>query len=273
MNTKTEKESVHEFWNENSCGEQLYLSSEDQQGYANQLKERYRLEPFIPAFAEFSTCGGKQLLEIGVGLGADHQSFAEAGAVMHGVDLTERAISHTKRRFEILGLKSALRVGDAENLPFEKEQFDVVYSWGVLHHSPNTPSAIQEVLRVLKPGGSARIMIYYKYSLIGLMLWFRYGLMRFRPFMSLAEVYSKHLESPGTKAYTYREAEDLFEDFDDIEIDSVLTHGDLLTSAAGQRHRGPLLTIARRIWPRWFFKTFFGKNGLFLMIKATKSAS
>lgn len=270
MNTETEKEAVHEFWNENSCGEQLYLKSEDQKGYAHQLEERYRLEPYIPAFAEFSTSSGKHVLEVGVGLGADHQSFAQAGAVMHGVDLTDRAIDHTKRRFEILDLKSELTVGDAENLPFEKNQFDIVYSWGVLHHSPDTQKAIQEVLKVLKPGGSARVMIYYKYSLIGLMLWMRYGLMRFRPFMPLAEVYSKYLESPGTKAYTYGEAEKLFEGFENIEIDSVLTHGDLLASNAGQRHQGPLLSIARKIWPRWFFKTFCPKNGLFLLIKATK---
>ena len=67
MNTETEKEAVHEFWNENSCGEQLYLKSEDQKGYAHQLEERYRLEPYIPAFAEFSTSSGKHVLEVGVG--------------------------------------------------------------------------------------------------------------------------------------------------------------------------------------------------------------
>lgn len=270
MNIETEKQAVHEFWNENSCGEQLYLGSEDQKGYAHQLEERYRLEPFIPTFAEFSSSREKKVLEIGVGLGADHQSFAQAGAIMHGLDLTKRAINHTRKRFEILGLESNLKVGDAENLPFDEDQFDIVYSWGVLHHSPNTPKAIQEVLKVLKPGGSARVMIYYKYSLIGLMLWMRYGLMGFRPFMTLQEVYSKYLESPGTKAYTYGEAEQLFKGFENIEIDSVLTHGDLLTSNAGQRHQGALLSIARKIWPRWFFRTFCPKNGLFLMIKATK---
>ena len=269
----TSKGDVKSFWNKNSCGEELYLQAKDASGYRNQLATRYRLEPFIPGFAEFDRFKGKNVLEIGVGLGADHQSFAEAGAILHGVDLTERAIEHTRNRFALLGLESNLRVGDAESLPFGDKQFDLVYSWGVLHHSPDTPQAIREVFRVLKPGGSARIMIYYKYSLVGFMLWLRYGLMRGRPFLSLKEVYSRYLESPGTKAYSIPEAEALFCDFSDVELSTVLTHGDLLSSAAGQRHRGICLSIARRIWPRWLIRSLFRKNGLFLLIKATRSDS
>ena len=66
------------------------------------------------------------------------------------MDLTERAVAHTRRRLELFGLSSQLSVGDAENLKFDNASFDHVYSWGVLHHSPNTPKAIDEVYRVLK---------------------------------------------------------------------------------------------------------------------------
>ena len=197
-------------------------------------------------------------------------SFGEAGAILHGVDLTERAIAHAKRRFEILGLESNLQVADAENLPFDDDRFDIVYSWGVLHHTPDTNKAVNEVLRVLRPGGTAHVMIYHKYSLIGVMLWIRYGLMRGKPFIPLATLYSKYLESPGTKAYSYSEARELFNGFTDIELDSVLTHGDLLESDAGQRHRGVFLSIARMVWPRWLLRRCFVKNGLFLMIRARK---
>ncbi|MEY3143998.1 MAG: hypothetical protein RLY21_2491 [Planctomycetota bacterium] len=265
-----EKSEVKDFWNRASCGEEQLLPNVERDGYQAQRAERYRLEPYIPGFAGFDRCAGLKALEIGVGLGADHQSFAEGGADLHGIDLTPRAIEHTTRRLGLFGLSSTLAVGDAENLPFADNTFDLVYSWGVLHHSPNTPRAFQEVLRVLKPGGQARIMIYSKWSLIGLMLWIRYGLLRGRPFTGLGELYGKYLESPGTKAYTVAEARELCTGFGEVRIRTVLTHGDLLTSGAGQRHQGRALDIARRVWPRWFFKTFAKDRGLFMLVECVK---
>ena len=117
----------------------------------------------------------------------------------------------------------------------------MVYSWGVVHHSPDTPRAVAEIHRVLRPGGTARVMIYHKWSLVGYMLWARYALLRLRPWTTLAEIYARHLESPGTKAYSIREASRMFSAFSAVHIEVVLTHGDLLESAAGQRHRGTLL--------------------------------
>jgi hypothetical protein len=102
------------------------------------------------------------------------------------------------------------------------------------------------------------------------MLWIRYGLLRLKPRTSLGEIYSNYLESPGTKAYSVEETKQLFSKFQSIEIDTIMTHGDLLTSAAGQRHQSILLSAARLIWPRWLIQTFFPKNGLFMLITATK---
>jgi hypothetical protein len=84
-------------------------------------------------------------------------------------------------------------------------------------------------------------MIYNKYSLIGYMLWLRYALLAGKPWRNLGDIYSHHLESPGTKAYTSNEARNLFKQFSELKISIVLTHGDLLESDAGQRHRGILL--------------------------------
>ena len=151
-----EKQQVRDFWNQASCGEALYLSDVDKAGYAAQAKARYELEPYILDFARFGDARGLRVLEIGVGLGADHQQFAEAGADLWGIDLTERAIEHTRQRLAVFGLTSHLAVGDAENLDFPEESFDRVYSWGVLHHSPDTPKAIAEVGRVLKRGGGGK---------------------------------------------------------------------------------------------------------------------
>lgn len=264
------KKEVHEFWDKASCGEQLYLSGSEKASYIEQGRIRYELEPYIIEFAGFPSTRDMVVLEIGLGLGADHQRFAEAGSRLHGVDLTKRAIDHTKKRLELFGLRSDLQIGDAENLAFGNGEFDVVYSWGVLHHSPNTQKAIQEVHRVLRSGGTAKIMIYHKWSFVGFMLWMRYALLRLHPFTSLSEVYSKYLESPGTKAYSVSEARRLFQQFRSVDIHTVLTHGDLLSSQAGQRHNGTYLEMARKIWPRGLIKSLFPKNGLFMLITATK---
>jgi len=156
VNNSNEKQQVYNFWNEASCGENLYLTGADSKGFEIQSQRRYELEPFILDFARFDEFKRKKVLEIGVGLGADHQKFVEAGADLYGIDLTDRAVAHTRNRLNCFNLKSTLNVGDAEQLAFTDETFDLVYSWGVLHHSPETPKAIAEVWRVLKWGGGRK---------------------------------------------------------------------------------------------------------------------
>ncbi len=266
----TQKKEVSDFWNDASCGEDLYLPGSDIAGYAAQAQARYALEPYIEDFARFKDARGARVLEIGVGLGADHQKFAEAGAALWGIDLTERAVEHTRQRLAALRLSSRLAIGDAENLDFMDRSFDRVYSWGVLHHSPDTPKAIAEVWRVLEYGGTASIMIYHKWSMLGFMLWVRYALLRLRPWMTLAEIYARYLESPGTKAYSVAEARSLFGAFSMVRIQTVLTHADLLEAGAGQRHRGGILTLARKIYPRQLIRWTLPRAGLFMLVEARK---
>ncbi len=270
-NLSNQKQDVHDFWNKASCGEDLYLLSTDKAGYLAQAKARYDLEgQMIFDFAKFGQTKNLKVLEVGVGLGADHQQFAEAGAELFGIDLTERAIERTRHRLNTFGLKSNLVVGDAENLNFADQSFDRVYSWGVLHHSPNTSKAIEEVWRVLKQGGVANIMIYHKWSIIGFILWLRYALFGLRPWLTLNQIYDRYLESPGTKAYSVKEAKKLFAHFKEVRIKTVLTHGDLLESNAGQRHQGRLLSLAKKIWPRGLIRRFFPQSGLFMLIEARR---
>lgn len=265
-----EKVAVRDFWDSAACGETLYLASPTCANYARQSAVRYRLEPYIADFAEFERWRSRCVLEIGVGLGADHQRFAAAGASLYGTDLTRRAVDHTRRRLDQLGLTSRLLLGDAEALPFPDGTFDLIYAWGVFHHSPDTPRAFDEAARVLRPGGCARIMIYHRDSLVGWMLWLRYALLAGKPWRSLTDIYARHLESPGTKAYTLAEVAVLCRGFSAHSVRTVLTHGDLLESAAGQRHRGSLLTLARALWPRPLIHRFLSDRGLFLLISAIK---
>ncbi len=270
MEFEEPKGLVQEFWENDGCGEQLYLQSLDKLSFQAHEKTRYELEPYILDFAEFDKYKDKNVLEIGVGLGAEHKRFAEAGAVCSGIDLTEKAIDITSKRLSEFGFRSNLSVGDAENIDYPSDYFDLAYSWGVIHHSPNTERAASEIMRVLKPGGSFKVMIYNKYSMVGYMLWVRYGLLAFKPRMSLDEIYAKYLESPGTKAYTPAQAKQLFADAEQLDISIELTHGDLLESSAGQRHEGVLLSIARLVWPRKLIGKFFPEHGLFMLIQGQK---
>ena len=254
------KEAVRRFWQRSPCGS-AYLDGSDYDGHS---RLRYELEPFIADFAGFSDCAGKKILEIGVGLGADHLRFAAAGADLTGIDLSSCAVRHTHRRLAEAGFESNLQVADAEALPFDDESFDFVYSWGVLHHSPDTGRAIDELFRVLRPGGRFAVMIYNRRSIVGLILWLRYGL----PFgRSLDQVLARYLESPGTKAFTVRQAQEMFRG---AQVETALSPGDLLSGAAGRGHSGPLLWLGRLIWPRRFIRRRLGRYGLFLMIRGTR---
>ena len=114
-------------------------------------------------------------------------------------------------------------------------------------------------------------MVYQTWSLVGLMLWLRYGLGCGKPWTSMAKIYATHLESPGTKAYTCREAAQLFAGASGVVTRVELTHGDLLESGAGQRHKGRVLALARRIWPRWLLRRVARQFGLFLLVSGKKA--
>ena len=269
----SDKLAVKEFWNSQSCGEVYTRGDTPQAALERQAAERYRLEPNIPVFAGFDDAPGRDVLEIGVGMGADHLEWAKRGPrSLTGIDLTERAVAFTKARLEYYGLQSDVRAGDAENLPFADNSFDIVYSYGVLHHSPDTAQCLREVRRVLRPGGSARIMIYHRRSMVGYMLWARYALAAGRPWLSLTEIYAQHLESPGTKAFSVAEARAMLAGFSSLEIETPVGFGDLLMGEVGQRHRGALLSAAKRLYPRWLVRMALPNHGLGMLIRARKDA-
>lgn len=265
------KTRVRDFWNEKSCGEVYATGDSELAYYESHRKARYELEPYLVDFARFTEGHGQDVLEIGVGMGADHVEWARSTPrSLTGIDLTPRAIDHTRTRMALYGFGSTLQVADAENLPFEDAAFDLIFSWGVLHHSPNTSDAVDEVYRTLRVNGTARIMMYHKHSLTGYLLWTRYALLAGRPFRTLSDVYSNHLESPGTKAFSADEARLMFRRFSRVKIRTQLSFGDLLQGSVGQRHKGMLLTVAKRLWPRWILGRLFKNHGLALLVEATK---
>lgn len=158
-------ENIKNFWNNNPCG--CYSSDKKNKiEYFSEIeRKRYKLEWHIPIVADFDGYKGKRVLEIGCGMGIDGSQFSKNGATYYGVDLTENAIGISKEFFSLFGYKGKFKIANAENLPFKDSEFDHVYSWGVIHHSPNTKNIISEIYRVLKPGGSLCVMVYNKNSI------------------------------------------------------------------------------------------------------------
>lgn len=160
------KGEVREYWNAHPCGTQFTDLEWGSKEFFDEVERfRYATQPFMKEIVGFDKFAGKKVLEIGCGLGTDLLQFARGGALVTGVDLTPNSIELVKKRFGMENLSVDARVADAEDLPFEDDSFDVVYSFGVLHHTPDTQKAINEVHRVLKPGGKIIIMLYNRTSL------------------------------------------------------------------------------------------------------------
>ncbi len=254
-----EKGQVRDYWNGQPCGTRDNPHPSFSQEYFRWIEERRdEREPFIDKFAKWSAWSGKRVLEMGVGAGTDFARFARAKARCVGVDLSERSVALCRRRLKLEQLEGALLVGDVERLPFPDDSFDFVYSWGVLHHTEDTPAAAQEVVRVAAPGGRFCVMLYHRRSLVCLQAYLWFGLLRGRPFRSLESIAREHLESPGTKVFSRDQARDLFAG-QDVEITPVLTPYDLRYA------RRWFLPAA---WRRWlpdslgYFLVVEGRKGL-----------
>ncbi len=166
---ESQKAEVREFWNRN-VNQFNQLRREDvgsrefyDAAEALRYQYHYHLQPLFDKIAASYPEG--KLLEVGCSMGNDTIQFARRGMKVSAIDLTPAAIDLIRLRFKLYGEQGDFRVADAENLPFDRDTFDVVYSFGVLHHTPDTAGAIEEIRRVLRPGGTAHIMLYNKRSL------------------------------------------------------------------------------------------------------------
>jgi SAM-dependent methyltransferase len=250
------KERVRAFWQEHPCGTKFADAEPGSRRFYEAVEEhRYRTEWHIPEAAGFERAGGLRVLEIGCGLGTDGARFARAGALYTGVDLTEAAVSLARRRFELEGLPGEFRVADAEALEFADRSFDLVYSHGVLHHTPDPPAAVREVHRVLAPGGRAVVMLYHRDSYnyrVNIRMLRRVGARLLRTeqglrlahrltgepveslrehaarlrqdsaqYLSAGEFLSRNTDGAGnplTRVYSRREARELFRDFPQVDF-------------------------------------------------------
>lgn len=117
--------------------------------------------PFDPLI-DFGALAGKDVLEIGVGNGCHAGLIAPRARSFTGIDLTEYAVKSTSKRMELSGIDATILAMDAEQMEFEDNRFDFIWSWGVIHHSANTRKIIEEMHRVMRPGGTAVTMVYHR---------------------------------------------------------------------------------------------------------------
>ena len=258
------KDEVGQFWDSDPCGTR-YLEGENE--FEAHARARNDLEPHIPEFAQFASAAGLRVLEIGVGMGADYLEWLKAGALATGVDISPASLAKARRRCERAGFHPDLRLADAEHLPFPANTFDIVYSYGVMHHSPETQQCLSEAYRLLKPGGTARIMLYHHPSLTGAMLWLRYGVLGGK---SLRRAVYDLLESPGTKSYTKAEVRTMMAGFEDIRIKQVFSPGDLLLNLPSYRFQSWPYRLGWKLYPRFLIRRLARRWGLFLLISARK---
>jgi ubiquinone/menaquinone biosynthesis C-methylase UbiE len=156
------KQASHN-WTQNPCGSNYSDKTEFTRKYFDHIEEhRYGTHPWLLKQIQSLDVQNKTVLEIGCGLGTDHLMLARNGGEMHAFDLGQRNLELTSHRLKIYGYSTNPVQGDGEYLPFADESLDFVYSFGVLHHLPDTKRAVSEIYRVLKPGGKCFIGVYNK---------------------------------------------------------------------------------------------------------------
>jgi ubiquinone/menaquinone biosynthesis C-methylase UbiE len=206
-------DQVARFWDRRPCNIRHSPAPVGSRRYFDEVEARkYRVEPHIPGFADFPRWRGKRVLEIGCGIGTDTVNFARAGATVTAVDLSAESLRIARQRAEVMGVADRIQFhrADAESLDsvLPVESYDLVYAFGVLHHTPRPDRALRQLRRYLAPGGTLKAMLYHRRSWKVLSIAARHGRLR-----DLDRLVARHSEAqtgcPVTHLYSRRQAQAL----------------------------------------------------------------
>ena len=216
-------QEVQGYWDRRPCNIRHSPKPVGTQEYFDEVETRkYFVEPHIPAFADFPRWGGKEVLEIGCGIGTDSVNFVRHGAKLDIVELSGESLALTQKRFEVYGLNATLMQGNSEELDTllpPGKTYDLIYSFGVIHHTPHPERVVAAVARRLKPDGEFRLMLYNRHS--WKVFWI-YLLSGWREPWSLSRLVAKYSEAqtgcPVTHVYSGRQARQLLQDFEIVSM-------------------------------------------------------
>lgn len=167
MNATDPKRAAQQVWGASPAGWTFAdgAQPETREYFERVIRKRSAYEqPWLARLVPFEKHRGKRVLELGCGAGYDAYSFARAGARYVGIDITAENVERTRAHLRLMGLDGDVRQADAEDLPFDDEAFDSIYSNGVLHHTPDISRALAEAERVLAPGGDIYLIVYHRDS-------------------------------------------------------------------------------------------------------------
>ncbi len=183
--------------------------------------------PLLSGLIDYPSLKGAAVLEVGCGMGSLAEELAKSAGSTHALDLTPTAARLTGRRFSTGGYNAIALQGDAENLPFPDGKFNYVLSWGVLHHTPRTQQAIDEIQRVLKPGGRIGVMLYHRNSFdFYYHMVFKWGIIGGKLFkhnvqgiLNLRTDKGDQGGTPLAKAYSVAEIQQMFAKYDSLKVE------------------------------------------------------
>jgi SAM-dependent methyltransferase len=158
---------VKDFWNARPCNVRHSDRELGTVEYYDEVEyKKFTAEPHIPGFCEFDRWKGKKVLEIGSGIGTMAINFARAGAEYTGIELSDASMDLTRKRFDVYGYTGRFYVGDAEHLSefVPVEPYDLVFTWGVIHHSPNPARILENVRSYMRTGTTLKVMVYARNS-------------------------------------------------------------------------------------------------------------
>ena len=226
--------AVREYWNTRPCNIRHSAQPVGTLEYFNEVEARkYFVESHIPRFAEFEKWAGKKVLEIGCGIGTDTINFARHGAKVTAVDLTERSLDLARQRARIFGLDEQIRFfrANAEELSDQVpvEQYDLIYSFGVIHHTPHPEKVLDQLRKYAKPGTTIKIMVYNRWSWKVLWILFIYGKGQFWKLDRLIADYSEaQTGCPVTYSYSRRDGRRLLAEHGfqvtDVRVDHIFPY-------------------------------------------------
>ena len=203
-NANKKFEVIKNYWNNHPCN--LKHSNKDvgSKEYFDEVEtKKHFVEPHILEFANFSQWRNKKVLEIGCGIGTAAVNFIRNGADYYGIELSKQSLELTRKRLEVYDLSGSLYLANAEdNLDiFGTESFDLIYSFGVIHHSPNPEKIIANAYKLLKKGGILKIMLYAENSWKKMLI------------DKEQEQYEAQNGCPLAYTYTHEQVYDLLKDF------------------------------------------------------------